>query len=342
MSTPLKAVLAGCGGMSRGWLKTAVQIEGLQIVGLVDIIEDAARARRDEFGLSGTQTGDDLAAMLRVTRPDIVFDVTVPEAHADNAVTAFAHSCHVLSEKPLADSMAHAYRALEASRIAGRQYAVMQNRRYLHGARRIKALLDSGALGPLTTVNIDFFVGAHFGGFREHMRHVLLLDMAIHTFDALRYLSGADAHAVYCHEWNPSGSWYDHDASAVAIFEMSNGIVATYRGSWCSEGQLTQWESDWRFLGTDGSVTWDGNAGFNAQRRAPGAETGFFREMQPVAIPEFDTSAVESGHDSLIRDFIDCVRSGRRPLTHAEDNVRSLSMVFGAIDSAGKRARVEI
>src|SRR6266581_2652143 len=72
-------------------------------------------------------------------------------------------------------------------------------------------------------------IGAHFEGFRQHMRHVLLLDMAIHTFDAARLLTGADPVSVYCKEWNPVGSWYDHDASAVAFFEMTNGIVYTYR-----------------------------------------------------------------------------------------------------------------
>ena len=62
---------------------------------------------------------------------------------------------------------------------------------------------QAGTLGPLTTLHSDFYIGAHFGGFREQMRHVLLLDMAIHTFDAARLLSGADPVAVYCQEWNP-------------------------------------------------------------------------------------------------------------------------------------------
>ena len=80
--------------------------------------------------------------------------------------------------------------------------------------------MQSGAVGPLTTVNCDFYIGAHFGGFRDRMEHVLLLDMAIHTFDQARFIMGADPVSVYCNEWNPAGSWYDHDASAIAIFEM--------------------------------------------------------------------------------------------------------------------------
>ena len=116
------------------------------------------------------------------------------------------------------------------------------------------------------------------------MEHVLLLDMAIHTFDAARLIAGADPVAVYCKEWNPPGSWYDHDASAVAVFEMSGGIVYTYRGSWCAEGLNTSWECDWRVIGTQGSVTWDGAEAFSAQVIS---ETGAFRsEYDDVEIPE--------------------------------------------------------
>ena len=40
------------------------------------------------------------------------------------------------------------------------------------------------------------------------MESPLLLDMAIHTFDQARFITGADALSVYCHEFNPAGSWY--------------------------------------------------------------------------------------------------------------------------------------
>ncbi len=337
----MKVIINGCGNMSNTWIKTAQTISGLEIAGLVDINEAAAHDKRDQYALAGARVFTRLEDALSEIKPELVFDVSIPEAHTETAITAFRHGCHVLSEKPLADSMANARRALSAARAAGRLYAVMQNRRYLRPARRVQRLVESGALGALTTVNIDFFIGAHFGGFRDAMRHVLLLDMAIHTFDALRYISGADAVAVYCKEFNPAGSWYAHGASAVAIFEMSNGAVATYRGSWCSEGLPTEWESDWRLIGTRGSALWDGGDGFRAEVVQPGS-SGFIRPCDALALPELDTAEVENGHDSCIREFVRCVRSGARPLTHAEDNIKSLAMVFGAIESAETGTRVSI
>src|SRR4030042_944212 len=147
----------------------------------------------------------------------------------------------VLGEKPLADSMEHARQMVAAAHNSGKIFAVMQNRRYIEQTRRVRQFLASRVLGPLTTVNCDFYLGPHFGGFRDQMEHVLLMDMAIHTFDQARFMTGSDPSSVYCKEWNPPGSWYRHGASAVAIFDLrlpetENEIVYTYRGSWCAEG----------------------------------------------------------------------------------------------------------
>jgi len=340
---PITAVMVGCGGISGAWLRALKDMPDVRIVGFVDLVEENARRRAEEYGdgASGIAAiGGDLAEMLERTRPDVVFDCAIPEAHCDITLTALAHGCHVLGEKPLADSMENARRLVAAADQAGRVFAVIQNRRYDANIRRVRDVVASGAIGPLTTVNCDFYIGAHFGGFRDHMRHVLLLDMAIHTFDAARLLTGADPVAVYCHEWNPAGSWYDHDASAIAVFEMSGGIVYTYRGSWCAEGLNTTWECDWRLIGQQGTITWDGATGIRGEVVAT---TGGFRsEMADLVVPEVDPGEKVGGHAGNIREFVRCVRDGTVPETAAADNIRSLAMVFGAIESAETGKRVGI
>ena len=340
MADTLKVVLAGCGGMSAAWLKTARELPGLDMVGLVDIRLEAAQQRKEEYGFASAITDTDLSSVLNATQPDVVFDCTVPEAHVVVTLTALSHGCHVLGEKPMADSMENAHKMVDAAQKANRLYAVIQNRRYIPSARQVQNFLSSNTLGKLTTVNCDFYIGAHFGGFRDHMQHVLLLDMAIHTFDAARFFTGADPVAVYCKEWNPEGSWYDHDASAIAVFEMTNGIVDTYRGSWCAEGLHTTWECDWRFIGNNGTAKWDGSDQFQAQAVS---ETGtFFSKHTEVPLREVDSTGKVDGHVGLIREFVDCVRFGRTPETVCADNIKSLSMVFGAIESAEKGQRIVI
>ena len=340
MTQKLKAVLVGCGGISAAWLNACKNIEGLEIAGLVDLYESAAVKRKAEYGLENALTGTNLSAILGATRPEVVFDCTVPEAHLPTTLTALRAGCHVLSEKPMSDTMENARKLVATAQQQKRIYAVIQNRRYQTEIRQLRSFLDTGALGPLTTLNCDFYIGAHFGGFRDAMQHVLLLDMAIHTFDAARLISGADPVAVTCYEWNPAGSWYQHGASAVAIFEMSGGLVYTYRGSWCAEGLSTTWECDWRVIGQRGSAKWDGQQQLTAQVVKATGE--FHSELESAAIPAEVDPAKIGGHEGLIREFVECVRSGRTPETSGADNIHSLAMVHAAIRSAELGRRVQI
>ncbi|MDB5613576.1 MAG: Oxidoreductase, partial [Devosia sp.] len=186
----------------------------------------------------------------------------------------------------------------------------------------------------------DFFVGAHFGGFREEMDNVLLLDMAIHTLDAARFMAGVAPTAVYCLENNPRGSWYGHGAAANAIFEFEGDVVFNYRGSWCAEGANTSWESAWRIIGTKGTLMWDGADNFDAKVAIGGS--GLLREVAPIEVPAPADIEQTHGHASVIAEFLDAIEQGRQPETAGNDNIKSLAMVFAAIESAKTRQRVTI
>ena len=337
------AVLAGCGSMAKGWLKAlaeAPELKGrVEVVGLVDIDRAAAERLKAEFSLAA-QTGTDLDAMLTATKPELLFDVVVPSARRDVVLTGLRHGCHVLTEKPMAASLDQARELVAAARAAGRIHAVVQNRRYIEGVRRIRETIASGALGELTALHADFFIGAHFGGFREDMDDVLLLDMAIHTLDAARFMSGADPVAVYCQETNPRGSWYRHGAAANAIFEFSGDVTFTYRGSWVAEGATTSWESIWRVIGTSGTLLWDGADAFQLKQVAD--NSGFLRPLKDAAVSPPPHPSQTHGHASVIAEFLDAIETGRQPETAGPDNIKSLAMVFAAIESARTRQRVLI
>jgi len=213
---------------------------------------------------------------------------------------------------------------------------VSQSRRYnaqLHALRRL-IVEHTGDLGIL---NSDFYIGAHFGGFRDEMASPLILDMAIHTLDAARFLSGADPVSVYCEEFNPPWSWFQGNASATAIFEMGGGLRYTYRGSWCSEGRHTSWEAEWRAIGPHGTATWDGHD-------APVAEVvvgtgGFHAQVESRTVEVMDAPLGIAGS---LRDFLRALETGATPMGECHDNIKSLAMVFGAIESAATDRRVSI
>lgn len=337
----VRAVLVGCGAMSKAWLEAARQIDGVAISGLVDLDVSRAEARAQEFDLNGVAVGSDIDEVLDKAKPDVVFDVAFPASRRDLAFSAFRHGCHLLTEKPLADSRENAEAIVERARQAHRCHAVVQNRRYVANVRRIRRFLDSGAIGAPTGIHCDFFVAPHFGGFREEMRHVLLLDMAIHTFDAARFMVNGEPKSVYCQEWEPKNSWYQQGSSAAAIFDLGGGIVFDYRGSWCADGFRTSWESAWRIVSTRGSLTWDGFDDLRAER-STGSREGLFDKVEPIDVPPLDPRDRVGGHLGVIQDFIAAIRDGTAPETDGADNIKSLAMVLGAIESAEAGRRVPI
>ncbi|MGJ8584073.1 MAG: Gfo/Idh/MocA family protein [Marinosulfonomonas sp.] len=338
------AVLVGCGAMARGWLSalrdTPALRDSVKIVGLVDLSASLAQDLAQEFDLGDVVIGVDLEQVLSQTSPDILFDVVVPDARKAVALAGLRHGCHVLSEKPMATSLQEAREILSAAQASNLTQAVVQNRRFYAGVRRIRAAIENRLIGDLTSLHCDFFLGPHFGGFREDMDHVLLLDMAIHTFDAARFMSGAAPRKVYCHETNPAHSWYKAGAAANAIFEMDDNVTFTYRGSWCAEGVNTSWESAWRFIGTKGSLIWDGEDEFVCQ--IVDGEDGFFHPLKEVDVPDAPDMGQTHGHASVISDFLNSLKTGTAPETAGTDNIKSLAMVLAAIESATKGARVNI
>jgi predicted dehydrogenase len=334
----LRFVLAGCGGMANGWVERTLKRGDAEFVGLVDIRREAAEKLAAKHNLSPAIIFPTLKEALAQAQPDAVLDLTIPDAHHSVTMAALKAGCHVLGEKPLADSMPHARAMCAASKKAKRLYMVTQNRRYMGTIQAFSKAVSDGVIGQLSGLDADFYIGAHFGGFRDVMDNVLLLDMAIHTFDQARFISGCDPVAVYCHEYNPHGSWYKGNAAAICVFEMSKGAVFTYRGSWCAEGYNTSWESNWRAVGSKGTVVWDGAAQPKCQR--PIGTEGFIRKLEDVVLPEIKVE--KGGHEGVLDEFMRCVRSGQTPQTVCHDNIKSLAMCFAAIESARTKKRVKV
>ncbi len=334
-----RVCLTGCGGIAGAWMNAAKDFDDVEFVGLCDLERERIDAFADRWELTPRSSGDDLARVIAESGADTVFDCTVPGAHRSVTETALRAGCDVLGEKPMATTLAEARSMVATARETGRTYAVIQNRRYLPSIRRYRDAIRGADIGPLTTLDVDFYIGAHFGGFRAEMDHVLLVDMAIHTFDQARYLSGEDAEYVYAADWNPSGSWFSHGASAVAFFEMTGGVRCTYRGSWCSEGLNTSWEGSWRAVCERGSIAWDGAAAVSAEREAGGE--ALIHDFEPVPVADEEPMAA-TGHAGVIRDFLDALRAGTKPMTDCTDNIRSVAMVLAAVESAETGRRVKV
>ena len=271
---------------------------------------------------------------------DVVLDTSLPETRCDIVRAALAAGCDVLSEKPLATSVEEARQLLALTEQSGKTHAVMQNRRYLAGTRGMRQLIQEGVIGDVGLICADFFIGVHFGGFRDEMANVLLLDMAIHTFDQARFMTGMNAINAWCDEFNLPGSWYGGNASALCVFEMTGGARFCYRGSWSAEGAATPWEAEWRIVGSKGTAIWNGIDSPYAE--VVDEDDGFMRKCRRV---ESDVAWTgPDAHTGCLDDMVTALIEGRRPMTHSADNAHSLGMVLATIESAtsGKKVAVEL
>lgn len=325
-----RIAVAGCGGMANAWIDDALKREDVEIVALVDLFEESARKKAQQYGIS-CDIFTDITEAIQSTQANLVFDVTIPESHFHIVSSALTAGCNVFGEKPMAATMEEATKLVSISNATGKRYSVMQNRRYMANIRSYKNLLDSDHIGQPGFVCADFFLGPHFGGFRDLMDSPLLLDMSIHTFDQARFITGADPVSVYCHEFNPAGSWYKGNAAAICIFELSDGSVFCYRGSWCAEGAPTAWEAAWRITGSKGTALWDGT---NTPYVEVVASAGGFLPTEFTRIEDTPVWQGREGHNGCFDEMFQSLIEGRKAETDCSDNIKSNHMVHAAVESA--------
>jgi predicted dehydrogenase len=332
-----RVIVVGAGGISNAWFGP-LKAEGLQVAAVVDLRVESARAQLEKYQIAGAVVSADLDQVLREVRADFLLDLTVPVAHCEVTCKALRAGLHVIGEKPMAASMEQARRMVDTARETGRMYMVSQSRRWDSHHATIARTLAQGAAGTLTSVHCDFFLGAHFGGFRDQMDAPLILDMAIHHFDLARMFCGQTATHVYAEQFNPAGSWYRGAAAAHCLFEMTGGVRFAYRGSWCAEGCPTSWNGDWRVIGDRGTLLYAGDQAPRGEVVVKGE--GFQRPTgpMPIATVNLPRTTMHGG----LSEMLAFLRVGQRPQTECHDNIHSLAMVFGAIASSRSGQRVAL
>jgi predicted dehydrogenase len=314
---PLRAVVAGAGFLGRFWARELVASADTELVGWVDLEAERAAAAAAELGVEDVATGAWLAAMLEAQAPDFLVNATVPQAHHEVTLTALEHGAAVLSEKPLAATMDQARELVAAADRAQRLFAVSQNRRYMPELRTYRDRV--ARLGALASVTCDFFkpLSMEPGHYLHALDEPLLLDMAIHLFDAARLIAGADPVSVYCESFRPSWSAFAGATAAHAIFEMTGGVRFAVNANWSAEGFETSWTGSWRAVGEHGTAIWDGETTDPFPDRFLGLETA-------------------------LAEFVAGLRNGTTPQRECHDNVLSLAMCHAAAESARVGARVPV
>jgi myo-inositol 2-dehydrogenase/D-chiro-inositol 1-dehydrogenase len=128
---------------------------------------------------------------------DAVVICSSTDTHADMVMAAAAAGKHVFCEKPIDLTVDKVKRALAAVEKAGVKLQVGFNRRFDHNFRRVRELVQSGALGAPHLVRITSRDPAPPPAEYARVSGGIFLDMTIHDFDMARYLSGSEVAEVY-------------------------------------------------------------------------------------------------------------------------------------------------
>ncbi|WP_304450688.1 Gfo/Idh/MocA family protein [Nocardiopsis sp. YSL2] len=326
----LRVVVVGAGAMGLEWIRTVLASDDTELVGVVD--KDIRRARWAVIrtGARGVPVSSNLDELLpALDGVDAVVNVTPPSSHFTVTAEALALGLPVLGEKPMAASLAEAEELVALASDARRLFMVAQSRTY---ESHLSSLRDHvRSIGPQFLIAVNFLRDEPFDGFRREMSHPLLMDMMVHTVDAVRYLTGEEAAHVYCEEYNASWSSFSSGGSATCVFEMVGGGRFVYNGSWSAPGNMTSWNGEWRVSGAHGSALWDGDG--PPVRLSPSAPDGTVSSEQ---------SRSDGGVGRVLAEFVRALRTGEMPWGECSNNLGTLAMVQAAMNSArtGRRVRV--
>src|SRR5580692_1782553 len=192
----MRIIQAGVGGFGTSWLYAVRECDGFHHVAVVDPSPGALEAAGDILGLAPERRFTDLAEALSSVQADGLLDITPAPFHQATTTTALQAGLHVLVEKPISDSLSAAQSMVRAAREAGRTLMVTQQYRYQDQPRLLRKLISEGAIGELDHIVCEFQIQGLLAGWRKQMRHPFLMDMAVHHFDLIRYLTGSNANKV--------------------------------------------------------------------------------------------------------------------------------------------------
>ena len=202
-----------------------------------------------EFG--GIPFSTDLASLLADSAYSVYFDAQTTDRRAADVRKAIAAGKHIYCEKPSASSLEDALDICRLARAAGVKNGVVQDKLWLPGLLKLKALRDLGFFGRILSVRGEFGYWVFEGdtvpaqrpswNYRKEDGGGIILDMLCHwryvidnLFGKVRAMSCLGATHIPT-RWDESGQPYPSTAedAAYATFQLDGGAIAHFNSSWC-------------------------------------------------------------------------------------------------------------
>lgn len=337
---PVRFIVAGLGSWGPRWAKLISEEAGVELAAVVEPLDDRRDAVAESLGLTASQAQSDFDIALRDIEADAVLVVTPPQTHLDLASRAFAAGKPVLMEKPMASTLEDARAIVDAADAAGQLLVVSQNYRYRPPMVTLKTALERGDIGPIVSIGgncqEDMRLFYEATNFRYLMKHPYIIDMTIHHWDLLRYLTGQDVKRVHATSWRIPDSPYQHDPACAILLEMANGVPVHYEGCGATHRPRTSWSAWWDFTGEKGRLWTDGGVDEPHSDIVHRKLYGQDDEVLP-----YEPAAPYDTIGSL-RAFVSAIQGGPLPAHTGRDNLKSLAVVMASVASVERGEPVDV
>jgi predicted dehydrogenase len=216
---------------------------------LVGRNETRLRSLAEQYGLNLWTT--DLHDALSDPEALIYFDTQLTSQRASAVKDAIAAGKHIYCEKPIANDLRTAKELAELAARSGLKNGVVQDKLFLPGLRKLKALVENGFFGRILSVRGEFGYWVFEGDWQPAQRPSwnyrkedgggIILDMFCHwryvldnLFAPVRSVCALGATHIP-QRGDEKGNPYPAtaDDAAYAMFELEGGIIAQLNSSWC-------------------------------------------------------------------------------------------------------------
>lgn len=325
-NNPIGVALIGTGMWGKRLASVVQRTPSLNLVTCYSRDEIRRDAFAQQFACESAPTFEDA-----IEHPAVqgVLLVTPNGVHAEQAVAVAERGRHVFVEKPIADTLEDGRLIKEACQAAGVTLLVGHAFRRLGAARKVKQLLDEGALGRAILAEANFSLPGRLTPdkwryYRETCPGGPLMQLGIHHADTLQYWLGPVVQVQGSFAQLATLAEIDDLGLAQLIFE--NGARGSLSSSYVSPKTFYL-----RLYGTEANLIYETD--MSIWPRAEQMDEATSLALQSKS----GTQRIEfQPRDMLVEEldeFASCIRGEMTPETDADEALAALAVIRGAIAS---------
>jgi predicted dehydrogenase len=332
---PTHIGLIGGGNITETHARAARAIPGVEIAAIHGTNGEKIGRLCHEFGGTPYENFD---AFLNHRPMDLVILGSPSGLHAEQGIAAVRHGLHVLTEKPLEISTAHADALIAAAKAARVQLGVLFQDRTKPHIRQLKSWLDQNLLGKILFVDArvkwyrppEYYSNSRWRGTLALDGGGALINQGVHTIDLLLWLLGNVVRvqartATLLHK-------IEAEDTAVATFEFASGALGVFHATTAAyPGYPRRVE----ISGTEGTVILEHDRILAANlHNSPATETiatdlAALNELAKDENQSSSSAAVSDfhGHQAVLEDFLAAIQQNRAPVCDGIEGRRSIALV---------------